>query len=154
MFVVDAKHHEIHYSDSLNWPWPSNDVDQICQWLQHHSFVPFSKGLALPHGMQDDSYSCTIAMVNIIHHHLFSNPLFSYNRKEFLCIQDLLYLLCAHINIKDQSYPSYLRPSTAPDNNSQSKSKSLCSAESPSPSLTSPPGQKFPTFKCSCAYGD
>ncbi|KIJ10095.1 hypothetical protein PAXINDRAFT_16888 [Paxillus involutus ATCC 200175] len=97
VFLINATKRVIHYSDSLDWPWPKDDVDLIQRWLCTHGFSPFSKGAAIPHGLQEDSFSCVIAMINIICHHLFSIPLFT-NK--------------AHFNEKDSFHDT---PDTDPD---------------------------------------
>ncbi|KIJ08565.1 hypothetical protein PAXINDRAFT_18319 [Paxillus involutus ATCC 200175] len=104
----------IHYGDSLDWPWPKDDVDLIQQWLCAHGFSPFLKGVAIPHGLQENSFSCVIAIINIIRHHLFGIPLFIFTnkRKQLLRITELSYLLHAHFNEKDSFHDT---PDTDPD---------------------------------------
>ncbi|KIK35565.1 hypothetical protein CY34DRAFT_95883, partial [Suillus luteus UH-Slu-Lm8-n1] len=93
----------ICYGDSLgaDWPWPRADVDSIQCWLCEHGFRPFSKGTVLPHGCQEDVYSCAIAMINIIRHQLFDTPLFTDEKKDLFHIQELILILHAHFSEDD-----------------------------------------------------
>ncbi|KAG2343784.1 hypothetical protein BDR05DRAFT_999703 [Suillus weaverae] len=86
VFLVDVKAGEICYGDSLDWPWPKTDVDT------------FSNGY--------DSYSCTIAMINTIHHKLYGTPLFTNEKRDLLCIQELIFLLCADFSDDDSTATS------------------------------------------------
>ncbi|KAG1722972.1 hypothetical protein EDD22DRAFT_1022080 [Suillus occidentalis] len=98
VFLVDAKNREIRYGDSLDWPWLRADVDSIQRWLCKHGFRLFSQGTILPHGCQEDAYSCTIAMINIICHQFFNTPLFMDEKKDLFCIQELILILHAHFS--------------------------------------------------------
>jgi hypothetical protein len=93
VFFIDGPGKWIKYGDSLEWAWPFQDVERIQKWLRLHGFQSFRKAGDLPHGVQADSYSCAIAMVNIIRHSLFSDPLFVDNNKHFLHIQEYLLLI-------------------------------------------------------------
>jgi hypothetical protein len=92
VFFIDGPGKWIKYGDSLEWAWPFQDVERIQKWLRHHGFQSFQKAGSLPHGVQADSYSCVIAMVNIIRHSLFGDPLFVDNNKHFLRVQEYLLL--------------------------------------------------------------
>ncbi|KAG1736861.1 uncharacterized protein EDB91DRAFT_1249830 [Suillus paluster] len=101
VLLIDGKKREVHYGDLLDWPWPKEDIDLIQRWLREHGFQPLSKGTVLLHGRQVDSYSCTVAMINMIRHFLFDVPLFTDKTKYFLCINELIYLLRGHFSASD-----------------------------------------------------
>jgi hypothetical protein len=85
----------IKHGDTLAWAWLAQDVKRIQQWLNLHGFPVLQEAGSLPHGLQLDSYSCTIGMINIIQHKLFGNPLFTDKNKHFLHIQEYLRLVQA-----------------------------------------------------------
>jgi hypothetical protein len=129
VFLVDVKAGEICYGDSLDWPWPKTDVDRIQQWLREHGFRTFSKGAILPHGRQQDAYSCAITMINTIRHKLYGTPLFTNEKRDLLRIQELIFLLRAHFSEDESKAASDYSPS--------SPTSSLASFQSRSPSPTS-----------------
>ncbi|KAG2739186.1 hypothetical protein P692DRAFT_20756362, partial [Suillus brevipes Sb2] len=133
VFLVDVKNREIRYGDLLDWPWPRADVDSIQCWLCEHGFRPFSKGAVLPHGCQEDAYSCAIAMINIIHHQHFNTPLFMDEKKDLFCIQELILILHAHFSEDDDMCMSDYSPSSP-----CSSLATLPNSRSPSPAPLAP----------------
>jgi Ulp1 protease family, C-terminal catalytic domain len=95
-FSVDTSSRKIQYGDSLDWNLPASDIDLIQRWLRKHGFEPFQKA-CLPHGIQDDEYSCAIAMINTIRHHLFGDTLFNDAKKDELRIQEYLHMVESNI---------------------------------------------------------
>ncbi|KAG2130978.1 uncharacterized protein EDB93DRAFT_1255634 [Suillus bovinus] len=85
VLLIDGKKREVHYGDSLDWPWPKEDINLIQRWLREHGFQPLSK----------------VAMINTIHHFLFDVLLFTDKKKYLLCINKLIYLLQGHFSASD-----------------------------------------------------
>jgi hypothetical protein len=93
VFFVDGPTQSIEYGDSLGWSRPACDVERIQNWLRRHGLESFKDTGDLPHGVQLDGYSCAIAMVNIVQHSLFGDPLFTDAQKHFLRINEYLTLV-------------------------------------------------------------
>ncbi|KAG1806682.1 uncharacterized protein HD556DRAFT_1436623 [Suillus plorans] len=142
VFLVDAKNREICYGDSLGWTWPREDVDLIQKWLHEHGFTSFSKGAELPHGHQEDAYSCAIAMINIIRHQLFDTPLFTDDKKDLLHMQELIFLLHGHFSEDNEDNDVYMSD-YSPSSPCLSHTTSYSRSPSPTPSL--PPLQSQAT---------
>lgn len=96
LFKVDAGARQIKYGDTLGWSWPAPDVERIQFWLRQHGQDPFEKAGDMPHGNQQDSYSCAIGMVNIARHDLFGDPLFTDANKNILRLQEFLRIVDSH----------------------------------------------------------
>ena len=90
LFLVDATAQQIRYGDSLGWSIPQDDVNRLNCWLHQHGFQSFKIGPLLPHGKQQDNYSCSVAMANIARHTLFGDPLFNNADKHFYRIQEFM----------------------------------------------------------------
>ena len=93
LFLVDAVAQQIQYGDSLGWSIPEKDVNRLNRWLHQHGFQPFKTGPCLPHGKQLDTFSCSVAMVNIARHILFEDPLFDDSDKHFFRIKEYLNII-------------------------------------------------------------
>jgi hypothetical protein len=93
VLFINAPGKWIKHGDTLAWAWPAQDVKRIQQWLNLHGFPVFQEAGSLPHGLQLDSYSCAIGMINIIRNDLFGDPLFTDKNKHFLRIQEYLRLV-------------------------------------------------------------
>jgi hypothetical protein len=93
VLFVSASAGEIKYGDSLSWDWPSHDIKRLQQWLRLHELPTFAEAGNLPSGLQEDSYSCSVAMANIIEHSLFDEPLFTDANKHHLRIREYLLLI-------------------------------------------------------------
>jgi hypothetical protein len=93
LFLVDATTQEIQYGDPLGWSVPQEVVSLLNCWLQQHGFQSFMIGPPLPHRKQLDSFSCSVAMANIVRHILFGDPLFNDTEKHFFLIQEFVNMM-------------------------------------------------------------
>jgi hypothetical protein len=66
VLFLDGPGQWIKYEDSLGWAWPKLDSERIQRWLHLHGFPTFYKAGSLPHGIQVDSYSCTVTLFSIL----------------------------------------------------------------------------------------
>ena len=69
---VDIAASQIWIGDSLEWNQPCSDlVTGLNAWLSTMLHKPFKISYDLPHGRQQDTYSCGICSINTIEHHIF-----------------------------------------------------------------------------------
>ncbi|KIK74383.1 hypothetical protein PAXRUDRAFT_19931 [Paxillus rubicundulus Ve08.2h10] len=94
---VHAVHMTISYADTLNWSWPTEDINQITSWLEHHGFKSFAMSNRTSHGMQLDAFSCGVAAINTIKHAVFDDKLFADENKFCLRMEEFLALAYSHL---------------------------------------------------------
>ncbi|KIJ10720.1 hypothetical protein PAXINDRAFT_16331 [Paxillus involutus ATCC 200175] len=100
---VDTTHHTISYADSLDWSWPSQDIDAVQRWLGLHGFAPFNKATTLECGKQLDQFSCGVAAINTIRHSVFRDPIFSDGQSFCLRMKEFLNIVDSHLELSNPS---------------------------------------------------
>ncbi|KAH7912046.1 hypothetical protein BJ138DRAFT_1112718 [Hygrophoropsis aurantiaca] len=84
VFCINFKKRTLQYGDSLsqNGSKPIKMIQATQSWLKGEFGAPFREDQdSLKHGIQEDSFSCGICVVNTIAHNLFGDELFRHSRR-------------------------------------------------------------------------
>jgi hypothetical protein len=92
--LIDVCAGTIAWGDSLRRPIPDSFEKRLRTWLV--IFLPEKQFLllqTLSSGWQTDGYSCGVAAVNTLRHHIFGDELWSTSQREALRVQEFINIL-------------------------------------------------------------
>jgi Ulp1 protease family, C-terminal catalytic domain len=98
LFWVDLQLGTIQYGDSLKWTPSLEDLELVQRWFSKHSFYLNYKG-TFTVGIQMDSISCGIVVLNAIEHALLDKPLWKQSDADLLHVEKYLQLYREHCTV-------------------------------------------------------
>ncbi|KAH7905193.1 hypothetical protein BJ138DRAFT_1130617 [Hygrophoropsis aurantiaca] len=113
VFCIDFIQKSLRYGDSLSHcsSKPTNMIRATQNWLKSEFGSPFrDEGDTLTHGVQTDSFSCGICVVNTLAHNLFGDQLFTHAKRFSLRMMLFVELAETQISLQSTDEPSQSKP--------------------------------------------